>query len=272
MKKTAFKALSLLLIFILTFSALSGCSKGKTSQKQAYKIYYSTIKKIVPELMNKPQECDVDIITRDEVTFLGSHFVRNMSANIKSQKVKGKLQYCLLNKSPEANITTLYCIKDNKFYTVSTQLNGNSKSTLKEQNSSYIDSVLFTYLNTPLFKEDAIKSFTAEKKGKNTELTLIVDGAKTEEKFAQRVMKEILAGADDKLEDVKIILTVGKDGTPKKMSTELSMTKLHNNGDLYAKKTLNMDFVFNKLKDVDFDLEKEVSKYASNPTIMDVDK
>jgi len=85
-------------------------------------------------------------------------------------------------------------------------------------------------------------------------------------------MKEILAGADDKLEDVKIILTVGKDGTPKKMSTELSMTKLHNNGDLYAKKTLNMDFVFNKLKDVDFDLEKEVSKYASNPTIMDVDK
>ena len=52
-----------------------GCSKNNTNDKnlitreEAYNIYYDTIEKFVPEIMSEPQECDVEIKTRDEVIY-----------------------------------------------------------------------------------------------------------------------------------------------------------------------------------------------------------
>ena len=49
------------------------------TQEEAYSLYCDTIRQFVPELMPSPQECDVDVTTRDEVTYLTEHFVRNHS-------------------------------------------------------------------------------------------------------------------------------------------------------------------------------------------------
>lgn len=231
------------------------------TKEDAYNLYYDTIKKFVPELMTEPQECDVEIKTRDEVTFLSENFVRETSVRIISQNVGGKLQYCLLNKFTEANKINFYCINDDKFYSLSANLK--EKGNLNEWNSSYISSFTFPYLNTPLFELDAIKSFAAKKKGSNVEISFVINGSTMEENYPGRVMKEINPTLDDNLDDVKIVLTVDENGVPQSMSTEISMSKF-NNDKLHAKKTLNMDFVFDSLENVDFDLKNIVTQYALN--------
>ena len=81
--------------------------------------------------------------------------------------------------------------------------------------------------------------------------------------FPQRVMKEIIPDMFDVLDDVTIVLTADEAGVPKTMSTELSMSIWNDqSGKLHAKKTLNMDFVFNKLDNVDFDLQQLLAEHA----------
>ena len=263
------KNISLFLILLLTLTIVVGCSKKRVdseinliTKEDAYNIYYNTIKKFVPELMTEPQECDVDIKTRDEVTFLTEHFVRNTTVKIQSQNAQGKLQYYLLNKFPEADKMDFYCIDNDKFYNISCELNG--KGELKERNSSYIRSFLFPYLNTPLFKQDAIKSFDSKKNGSDLEIIFVIDGSDMEYGYPQRVMKEINPTPDNNLDDVKIILNVDKNNIPKTMSTKISMSLFNNNGELYAKKALNMDFTFNKPDKAEFNLQNVISQYASD--------
>ena len=74
------KIFLLIITLSLLLTIMVGCSKkADITKEEAYTIYYDTIKKFVPELMDKtkPPECDVDIKTRDEVTFVTEHFVRN---------------------------------------------------------------------------------------------------------------------------------------------------------------------------------------------------
>ncbi len=251
-----------------------GCAKNNDdnniiTKEEAYTIYYNTIKMFVPELIDKtePPECDVDITIRDEVTFLSEHFVRNTNIKIKSQNIDGKWQYYLLNQFPEANKMDFYGIDNDKFYSISCELN--KKGALKELHSSNINSFIFPYLNTPLFPQDSISSFEAKKKNSDTEVTFIVKGDGMDYGYDYRVMKEILPNIqEDKLDDVKIILTIDKARIPKTMSTEISMSILNKNtGNLHAKKTLNMDFIFNKLDNVNFVLKNVVSKYTDTSPI-----
>lgn len=254
------------LVMCLSFVGCNNTADNNLiTKEEAYNIYYETIKKFVPELIDETDipECDVDITTRDEVTFLTEHFIRNTTLKIKSQNVDGKWQYYLLNEFPEANKVDFYCIDNDKFYNISCALN--SKGTLQEYNSSNIDSYLFTYLNTPLFPQDAISSFEAKKKDSDVEVTFIVKGDSAEYGYGYRVMREILPNPqEDRLDDIKIILTIDKDGVAKTMSTEISMTILKDNGDIHAQKTLNMEYTFNKLDNVAFDLENIVSRYTAD--------
>ena len=257
-----------LLIMSFVFTTAVGCgNKHAVSKEEAYNIYNDTIQKIVPELMTEPQESDVDIKVRDEVTFLNEHFVRNTAVKIQSQNVDGKLQYYLLNEFPEANKMDFYCINNDKFYAISSG-KLNEKGTLVEWAYSHMPSFLFVYLNTPLFEQDAITSFTAKQKLSDTELNFVIDGSNMKQGYAQRVMREIYPRLGDKLNDVKISLTIDKDGVPKTMSTEISMTILNDDGSVYAKKTLNMVFLFNALDNVNFDLQGVLSQYASDPSIV----
>ena len=177
------KTISFIITLSLLLTIMVGCNKkSDITKEEAYTIYYDTIKKFVPELMDKtnPAECDVDIKTRDEVTFLTEHFVRNTNIKIKSQNVDGKWQYYLLNQFPEANKKNFYVIDNDEFYGMSCALNAKgtlnleAKEILEERNSSYINHVIFSYLNTPLFPQDAISSFETEKKNSDTEIIFIV--------------------------------------------------------------------------------------------------
>ncbi len=259
------KWLSILLAAVMLLS-LVACGEQKDTdapaitQEAAYNLYYDTIRKFVPELMQSPQECDVEITTRDEVTYLTEHFVRNHTSKIQAQNVDGKLQYFLLNQFPEADKQSVYCIDGEKAYGISSKLNG--KGEWEEWSYSIINSSIFQLLNTPLFGQEAIKSFDAEKKNGTTTMIFVVDGANMEYPFSQRVMWEIKPDIYDVLDDVTIVLTADEAGVPKTMSTELSMSIWNDqSGDLHAKKTLNTDFVFNKLGDVDFDLEQLMDNY-----------
>lgn len=257
------KIITIVMILLLTLTMFSGCGEKSLTQEEAYKIYYDTIQKFVPEMMKEPQECDVEITTRDEVTYLSEHFVRNLYTKIQSQNTDGKLQYYLLNEFPEAEKMSFYSIDNNKFYVISSG-KLNEKGTLVERNIQMMPSYIFAYLNTPFFKEDAIKSFNVEVKNSDTIINFIVDGTKMEEGYDKRVMAEISPGVEDKLDDVEIVLTVDENNTPKTMSTKISLSILNDSGELRAQKILNMDFVFNKLDNVDFDLKEVASKYAEN--------
>ena len=246
---------------------LTACGESKPAaeevitQEQAYNLYYDTIRKFVPELMPSPQECDVDITTRDEVTYLTEHFVRNTTTKVQSQNVDGKLQYFLLHKFPEADKQSVYCIDGEKAYGISSQLNG--KGEMKESSYSIINSSIFSLLNAPVFEQKAIKSFNAEKNNSTITMTFIVDGANMEYGFPQRVMREIIPNIFDVLDDVTIVLTTDETGVPKTMSTELSMSIWNDqSSELHAKKTLNMDFVFNELDSVDFDLQQLLAEQS----------
>ncbi len=278
MRKQIIKGALFFLVLLLITAMVIGCSKKHNNdekfsitKEEAYNLYYDTIKKFVPELMDKtkPPACDVDIKTREEVTFLTEHFVRNTTVKIQSQNVDGKWQYYLLNQFPEANKKNFYVIDNDEFYGMSCALNAKgtlnleAKGILEERNSSYINHVIFPYLNTPLFPQDAISSFKTEKKNSDIEITFIVKGDGTDYGYGYRVMKEILPNPEeDKLDDTKIVLTIDEDGVPKTMSTEISMSIYKDSAKLHAQKILNMDFTFNKLDNVDFDLKNVVSQYA----------
>ena len=274
MKNTVIKSFSILMVILLILTTLIGCSKRNVdseksviTKEEAYILYYNLIEKFVPELMTAPQECDVDIETRDEVTYLDVHFVRNTKVKIESQNFDGKLQYYLLNEFGEANKYNFYCINDDKFYSISANLN--ELGNIKEYPFSKISTYLFTYLNTPLFEQDAIISVTSENKGSNAEITLTIDGSKMEYGYAQKVMKEINADYDDNLDDVKIVLTIDDNSTPKAMSTEISMSILNDEGELAAKKTLNMQFTFNKFDNVNFNVQEVISRYAADSSVIE---
>ena len=256
-------AIFMCLVMCLSFVGCNNTADNNLiTKEEAYNIYYNTIKMFVPELMDENDwpECDINITTCDEVTFLTEHFVRNTSVKVQSQNVDGKGQYYLLNEFPEANKMNFYCIDNDKFYNISCALN--SKGTLQEYNSSNIDSFLFTYLNTPLFPQEAISSFEAKKKDSDIEVTFIVKGDSTDYGYGYKVMREILPNIqEDKLDDIKIVLTIDKDGVAKTMFTEISMTILKDNGDIHAQKTLNMEYTFNKFDNVAFNLENIVSQY-----------
>jgi hypothetical protein len=167
----------------------------------------------------------------------------------------------LLNQFPEANKKDFYVIDNNKFYSTSCALN--AKGTLVEQNSSYIDNFIFPYLNTPLFPQEAISSFKTKKKNSDIEVTFIIKGDRTDYGYGYRVMREILPNLEeDKLDEVKIILTIDETGVAKTMSTEISMSIYKDSGKLHSQKILNMDFTFNKFDDVDFVLEDVVSQHT----------
>ena len=259
-------AIFMCLVMCLSFVGCNNTADNNLiTKEEAYNIYYNTIKMFVPELMNENDwpECDINITTCDEVTFLTEHFVRNTSVKVQSQNVDGKGQYYLLNEFPEANKMNFYCIDNDKFYNISCALN--SKGTLQEYNSSNIDSFLFTYLNTPLFPQEAISSFEAKKKDSDIEVTFIVKGDSTDYGYDYKVMREILPNIqEDKLDDIKIVLTIDKDGVAKTMFTEISMTILKDNGDIHAQKTLNMEYTFNKFDNVAFNLENIVSQYTAD--------
>lgn len=239
----------------------TGIVSSVITQEEAYNLYYDTIRKFVPELMVSPQECDVDITTRDEVTYLTEHFVRNTTTKIQSQNVDGKLQYFVLHKFPEADQQSVYCIDGEKAYGISSKLN--AKGEMKEWSYSIVNNIIFSFLNAPAFEQKAIKSFDAKKNNGTITMTFVVDGANMEYSFPQRVMKEIIPDIFDVLDDVTIILTADETGAPKTMSTELSMSIWNDqSGELHAKKTLNMDFVFHKLDNVDFDLQQLLAEHS----------
>lgn len=259
-------AIFMCLVMCLSFVGCNNTADNNLiTKEEAYNIYYNTIKMFVPELMDENDwpECDIDITTRDEVTFLTEHFIRNTSVKVQSQNVDGKWQYYLLSEFPGANKLNFYCIDNDKFYNISCPLN--SKGTLQQYHGFNINSVIFPYLNTPLFPQDAISSFEAKKKNSDIEVTFIVKGDSTDYGYGYKVMREILPNIqEDKLDDIKIILTIDKDGVAKTMSTEISMTILKDNGDIHAQKTLNMEYTFNKLDNVAFDLENIVSQYTAD--------
>ena len=259
-------AIFMCLVMCLSFVGCNNTADNNLiTKEEAYNIYYNTIKMFVPELMDENDwpECDIDITTCDEVSFLTEHFIRNTSVKVQSQNVDGKGQYYLLNEFPEANKMNFYCIDNDKFYNISCALN--SKGTLQEYNSSNIDSFLFTYLNTPLFPQEAISSFEAKMKDSDIEVTFIVKGDSTDYGYGYKVMREILPNIqEDKLDDIKIVLTIDKDGVAKTMFTEISMTILKDNGDIHAQKTLNMEYTFNKFDNVAFNLENIVSQYTAD--------
>ena len=91
---------------------------------------------------------------------------------------------------------------------------------------------------TPLFGEEAILSFNALEKDHYMELSFTVNGAEMEYGYSRKAMVEINPGIDEDLDIVEIVLTVDEYGTPKNMSTKLSMTRLKNEGDVLAKKTI----------------------------------
>ncbi len=266
MKKWMCCVLIVALLFCLTAcddKTATDANKGAPviTQEEAYNLYYDTIRKFVPELMQSPQESDVDITTRDEVTYLTEHFVRNTTIKVQSQNSDGKLQYFLLDKFPEADKQSVYCIEGEKAYGISSTLNG--KGEMEEWSYSIINSSIFSLLNTPLFEQEAIKSFEAEENNGTVKMTFVVDGANMEYGFPQRVMREIIPDIYDVLDDVTIMLTTDEAGVPKTMSTELSMSIWNDqSGELHAKKTLNMDFVFNKLDNVDFDLQQLLAQHT----------
>ena len=121
------------MILLLTLTMFSGCGEKSLTQEEAYKIYYGTIEKFVPEIMSEPQECDVEITTRDEVTFLTENFTRNSYTKIQSQNADGELQYYLLNEFPEAEKMDFFSIDNDKFYIISSA-KLNEKGTLVERN------------------------------------------------------------------------------------------------------------------------------------------
>lgn len=281
MKNVVKKNVSLIIILSLVLSVV-GCNQNVShteetsiTKEEAYALYYNTISKFVPELMKEPQECDIDITARDEVTFANEHFSRNTTVKIKSQVIDDKLQYYLLNQFPEANKKNFYVINNDKFYGMSCALDAKgtlileATEILEERNSSYINHVIFPYLNTPLFPQDAITSFETEKKNSDTEIIFIVKGDGTDYGYGYRVMKEILPNLqEDKLDDIKIVLTIDEDGVPKTMSTEISMSIYKDSAKLHAQKILNIDFTFNKLDNVDFVLEDVVSQHALDTSLI----
>ena len=219
--------------------------------------------------MTEPGECDVDIKTHEDVTYLNENFVRNTSVKIKSQNVDDKLQYCLLNQFPDANKMDFYCINDEKFY-VASSFEFNGKGKLEERSyTRHMPIMLVIYLNSPLFEEEAITSLTSQKKGDNLEISFVVDGSNMKEGYPQKLMREIEPTLLEVLDDVQIVLTLDKNGVPKTMSTELSMTKYYLNSDkIQAKKVVNSDFTFNKLDDVNFDFQEVVSTYISDSSAL----
>ena len=250
---------------------LAGCSdhnadrpsdQNEMTQDTAYNIYCDLIKRFVPELMASPQQCEVEIKTRDEVTYSTIHFVRNTTAQIQSQDLGGKLQYCLLSKFPEANQTSLYCLDGDEALSISCELNG--RGPVRRYSYSLINASIFYHINTPVFQQDAIKSFSSEKKGSDIEATFIVSGSKVGADFAQRVMAEILPRYGDLLDDIQIVLTIDENGVPKAMSLRLSMSLFNKDGSLLSQKTLQTDFTFKKFDDVGFDLQNIVANYTSN--------
>ena len=265
MKKTA----ALLLCFTLILVAFTGCNK-KDSDKidpsitkhAAYNLYYDTIKRFVPELMNTPQQCDVDVTCHEDVTFLTEHFVRDSSVKVKSQIVDDKVQYCLLSDYPAANNREFYCIDNDKLYTITCGLD--KKGDLVEWDNSHISSFIFPYLITPLFGEEAILSFNALEKDHYMELSFTVNGAEMEYGYSRKAMVEINPGIDEDLDIVEIVLTVDEYGTQKNMSTKLSMTRLKNEGDVLAKKTIDMDYVFNAFDNISFDLGEIIAQYSDD--------
>ena len=82
-------------------------------------------------------------------------------------------------------------------------------------------------------------------------------------------MKEILPNLqEDKLDDIKIVLTIDEEGVPKIMSTEISMSIYNDSAKLHAQKILNMNFTFNKLDNEDFDLENVVSQHTLDTSLI----
>lgn len=261
MKTTAVRYASFFLCLCLVVTAAAGCGKKSTvSKEEAYQIYNDLIQKFVPEFMTEPQECDVDITTRDEVTFVTEHFVRELNVKIQSQVVDGKLQYYLLSEFPAADKMDFYCINDDKLHAISCGLN--QKGKLEEWRFSMREALLTGHLNIPAFSQEAIKDFKAEKIGSDIVMTFMLSGPEMPEGFAQRVMQEISPRQNEYLDDVTIVLTTDKNRNPKTMSTRISICILNEVGGIHAQKTLDMQFVFNKLDNVDFDLRQIISQYA----------
>ncbi len=240
-----------------------GCNKisakSDITKEEAFKIYRNTITSFVPELMTEPKQCDVNIKTRDEVTFLTENFVRNTSVKIKSQNKDGKLQYYLLNEFPEANKIDFYCIDNDKFYAA--LFSSDTKGALQEWPYSRMPTLLLPYLNAPFFEKTAIKSFKTKKADNDTKLIFIIDGSNMEYGYSQRVMREINAGDNDKLDDVEIVLTIDENQVPKTMSTKISMSIFNDENELHAQKILNSDFTFNDFHAVSFELNDVLSEY-----------
>lgn len=244
----------------------SNVEKVAITQQEAYDIYYETIKKFTPELMDEPQECDVEIKTRHEVTYSEIHFVRYITDKVESQNVDGKLEFYYLSQFPDANKKSFYYIYDDKFYGV-TSCRLNQKGELTEYDFSRMPNILLGYFNTPQFEQEAIKFVSAKKDGSDTKLTFVVDGSMVPRRYTALVMFEISPDfIFDKLDDVKIVLTLDENGVAKTMSAQVSMHCIaYTNGNMYASKELDIEYVFNQFDNVDFDLQEVVSQHAENP-------
>ena len=262
------KIISFLIIVSIIISSLCSCNISKISQEEAYKIYCDTIKKMLPDLMTSPQECDVTYNARVEYHMGYDAWIQRVNGNVKSQNNNGKLQYYIMKEKVKANLIDVYCINNDKGYrSIDQKIN---EGTLKSEALGYVDSYVYQTFCLPRFQEYAILSYSAKKKGNDTELTFVVNGLDMDDNFGMIVMQDITATSTDPLDDVKIVLVIGKDGTPKTMSTSISMTKHHNKtGEVTASKKINMEFEFNKLDDVDFDFEKELSNLLTDISILE---
>lgn len=144
-----------------------------------------------------------------------------------------------------------------------------SANVMSEASHMRLLNVTYEKRLTPLFGEEAILSFNALEKDHYMELSFTVNGAEMEYGYSRKAMVEINPGIDEDLDIVEIVLTVDEYGTPKNMSTKLSMTRLKNEGDVLAKKTIDMDYVFNAFDNISLQAalrwhHKDIPLYQAN--------
>lgn len=268
MKKMVFKIFCCFMVLILALTVLSGCNAKKITKSEAYNIYYDTIKTFLPELMDKsnPLESDVDITVREEFFWVSDWWTKNKSINIQSQNVDGKLQYFLVEKDLDKNICYANVIKNDEYLRLSNNPDSIAKGDAFTYTADGMNDKLLVKINTPLFPRDAISSFKAKKQGSDTVLTFKIKGDKTDPDFGHRVMIEITPErGTDQLDDITLVLTIDENGVPKTMFVEMSMHIFRDDMEdvLFEARKVRADYTFNKLKDVDFDIDNLIAEYAA---------
>ena len=276
------RILALLVVAVLLFSACA-CQGGSTTpvegtepattdeaqplitQDEAYNIYYDLIRKMIPEKMTEPQECDADWIIHSVYSspIYGDPWIGDQTAKMQSKNVDGKLQFYLIRENSENGAYYFGYINGDQYY----QVDDIGKRVPPRESSSWLFhlSMIISFYAPP-FEQHAIRSFTTEKKDADTVLTFIVDGSALEAKYRKDLMADWVYSYEISAEEISIVLTVDESKTPKTMTTHLSLKSFTPRGELYSAKIVDTEYTFNRFQNVEFDLDDVVSRFSSAPT------